>query len=236
MTDNPQAQADPEAAANVRPLYTWQGQLGTHGTGGASYLVVLIRGDLLQKYPDTLVYAQKAQWSRDENGRIDPQLPRTLSMTPPDSDVKYPVLQGKLRPNISFFGFELDDVEAKGNRINNPGWFFVLKERPGQIRFGLDDYMDLTPQDSVEEGEAPAPSVPPTAADDWNDMSWGHLLPSNGALADLRHIRFDGQARIDSAFHNLSPVRWGRNAADLAYILFQNPVIFARHAQEILPD
>ena len=28
---------------------------------------------------------------------------------------------------------------------------------------------------------------------------------------------------------------WGKTAADMAYILLQNPVLYARHAQELLP-
>jgi hypothetical protein len=34
---------------------------------------------------------------------------------------------------------------------------------------------------------------------------------------------------------NPHPV-WGSNSADLASILYQNPVIFARHAAEMLPE
>jgi hypothetical protein len=29
---------------------------------------------------------------------------------------------------------------------------------------------------------------------------------------------------------------WGSNAADMASILYQNPVIFARHSAEMLPE
>ena len=68
-------------------------------------------------------------------------------------------------------------------------------------------------------------------ATDWNDLSWGHLLPTGGNLNSIRHLNPSGAARANVAS---SPVTWGSNAADMAHILFQNPVIFARHANEMM--
>jgi hypothetical protein len=64
-------------------------------------------------------------------------------LNPPLSKVKTPLFEAKVEPDIYFFGFDLDDEEARGELnptllTDNPGWFFVIKERPGEPRFGLD--------------------------------------------------------------------------------------------------
>jgi len=91
----------------------------------------------------------------------------------------------------------------------------VMQERPGEITFGLDD----------------SPEIPANDANQWNDLEWGHLVPDNGSLANLYSIHCkEDQVRSTAA----SP-KWGSNSAVMAYILYQMPVIFARHAREMLP-
>ena len=52
------------------------------------------------------------------------------------------MFEAKVDPDIYFFGFDLtveDVIGGTGENINDdPGWFFVIKERPGEPRFGLD--------------------------------------------------------------------------------------------------
>jgi hypothetical protein len=38
--------------------------------GGASLVVLLIRGELLQRYPGATLYAHRARWKRDQQGAI----------------------------------------------------------------------------------------------------------------------------------------------------------------------
>src|SRR5207237_542761 len=51
---------------------------------------------------------------------------------------------------IYFFGFDLTIPEAKGGSGHppdtDPGWFFVIKERPGEPRFGLELTRDANPE------------------------------------------------------------------------------------------
>jgi hypothetical protein len=134
-----------------------------------------------------------------------------------------------VEPDIYFFGFDLDAEEARGgsgdNQTDPPGWFFVLKERPGEPRFGFDDAR---------------------AADDHletvNDIAWpdtgtapGHHL-SAGVLAPLvlaapgpddeeRQAQHDDDVKVVPA--PVSAARW-------AYLLYQAPVMVAVHAAELL--
>jgi hypothetical protein len=210
-----------ELRLDIKKMHLWNSELGEHTpreltNAGGTYLVLLVRGELLKKYPNTQVYAQKAEYPNSPATGT----PRTLADSDVDGNVLLPVFMAELDPDIYLFGFDLDKDEAKGDSsdINKPGWFFVLRERPGQIRFGLDDY---TPQ---EEGDVPS-SDPAT----WNDMSWEHLVAST---TDLDNYTIDVTTSISTS----DTAVWGKNAADMAYILYQNPVLYARHAQEMLPD
>ena len=98
-----------------------------------------------------LVYAQKANFgatAQDARTLIDvdnPELLFNLNTNIPDSDkLRFPKFKIHLQPDVVMLGFELDADEAKGNTsLNDPfvqsnnahaGWFFVFRERPGNIR------------------------------------------------------------------------------------------------------
>jgi hypothetical protein len=112
-----------DGAPDVEPVHLWNParRLGNNSLGdiGGS-LVLLVRGDLLRRYPNAVVYAtpSKADRRLDEN-------PATI---------KLPVFGGQLGTDVTFVGFDLtvEDVEVE------PGWFFVIQEQPTEPRFGLD--------------------------------------------------------------------------------------------------
>jgi hypothetical protein len=84
-------------------------------------LVVLIRGELLRRYPTTTVYAVRAA-TRSEPGTTE----------------LYPEFRGSLEPDLAFFGFGLSVAEAGGSETE-PGWFFVIQQQATEPRFGLDE-------------------------------------------------------------------------------------------------
>jgi hypothetical protein len=158
---------DPDALReklyDIPPLHTWPltSALGTHNShapaAGAEDAVLVIRGELLKKYPRAVIYAHKAQWQTKSDGSIDPTLPRELApltaaeeLAPPPTKVRTPLYEAKADPDIYFFGFDLTIAEAKGdpgtNPGDDPGWFFVLEQRPGEPRFGLELTRDGAPE------------------------------------------------------------------------------------------
>lgn len=223
-------QTDPEKKYDITKMHTWKGELGDHSAqvktsaNDSPYLVLLIRGELLKKYPNTQVYAQKAKFIDPAH----PAAPRTLADANVEANILLPVFLATLEPDIYLFGFDLDKEEAKGDSTDasKPGWFFALRERPGQIRFGLDDYTPTDPDD---------PPMPTSEPANWNDLSWEHFVEEKAELenyqADTTHHFAAG-----TGSENVPLAEWGKNAADMAYILYQNPVLFARHGQEMLPD
>jgi hypothetical protein len=111
---------------DVSPMHQWRPLTSTlvDVAGGESNLVLLIRGELLRRYPNTVVVAIRS---------IGPSTPST-----DDADVKRPIFSGLLEPDISFFGFDLvdDDIHT------GDGWFFALQEQITEPRFGFDQTVD----------------------------------------------------------------------------------------------
>ena len=220
---------DPDKKLAITELPKWTGSLGTHNPSGeGATLVLVVRGELLVKYPDTMVYAQQARYN-PQDARLPRLLPADAESLNPQN-TKFPLFRAEILPDITLLGFDLTDVEAHGERITapgqsaagkNPGWFFLFKERPGHIRFGLDESIN-------ELGD---PVMPTAALTDWNDLTWQHLVDKQDDLATY-HLTFDKPLKTNPP----GDYAWHRNSADLAAILYQNPVLFARHAGEMMPS
>lgn len=231
-----------EKLRDIPPLDRWSrySDLGEHdnresdGTGQAE-LVLVIRGELLKKYPNAVIYAHRAKWQLKANGDIDNQKERVLDEDDPIADrIKTPLYEAKVSPDINFFGFDLTAAEAVGgtgeHKTDYPGWFFVIKERPGEPRFGLDINRD---------GDIHV----------WNDLSWNDALPVTAAgqfleitdaTATIVLTDPHGNPDLQEEFEQYDEdkfIVWDKNAnaASLAYILYQVPVLVAVHASEMLP-
>lgn len=223
--------ADFETARyDISKIHTWTktSKLGTHNTTEElAKPVLLIRGDLLKKYPNAIIYAIKAEWQLDEVT----ELPNFSLPRRPKADTEvYPIFNAKIEPDITFFGFDLTIEEARGDDPallqravaeairadeditgidGEAGYFFVLKERPGEARFALD-------------------SDPGEVADfeTWNDLHWGRLTSTETiGLGDLVGTPDETESIV-----------WGENmnAAQMASVLYQNPVMVCVHAREML--
>jgi hypothetical protein len=224
--------ADPEMLKDLKPIPEWSSNspLGNNLTGDAtkSQTVLLIRGDLLRRYPDAIIYAAKAEWSKAGGQNMEPRSPST--------EEKYPIFRGTLSPDITFLGFDFDPITAKGDQDPakaTPGWFFVLQQPPTEPRFGLDASL--------------ATSDPNTWT--WRDLSWKHVPmtvpPRDGVEERDGYIKLSSGldsfvAHSDAA--NLDPPgitadSWSSrsNSAALAYITLQGPFRVAIHASDLLP-
>src|SRR5262249_42229267 len=188
--------------------------------------------ELLKRYPTAVIYAHHAQWTLKGDGSIDLSQPRTLDDidaafedNPPTSIVRTPLYEAKVDPDIYFFGFDLTIPEAKGgpgtNPSDDPGWFFVIKERPGEPRFGLKlsrpgplEVFDEVTWDDAQPGVTPGKFL--HAA----DLSAVALVPPPPADPEGKKPQHADDIQIGGAA--ASAARW-------AYILFRAPVMVAVH-------
>ena len=125
--------------------------------GAGEQLVLLLRGELLRRYPNSVIYAVAAV---RKDGQLD--------LSPDPEDERHPLFRGTLKPDVTFLGFDLTEKEA----IADPGWFFVIQQQPTEPRFGMD----------AANFEKPLPSLTT-----WNDLSWRHLANTEEELKALSH-------------------------------------------------
>ncbi|WP_254532861.1 hypothetical protein [Natrinema gelatinilyticum] len=347
--------------ADVDPLDEWDGNdLGENGPGrrpdndsdtaddaDEGMVVLLIRGEVLRRYPNTTVYAVKAvendgdrvpafpntHVSRssgpNDNDRLaaarpmdhdhprgpktppdrpiepqpeppdqvdprppfDPTPPNDGEPQPPDdaepieppetptpeTDVRFPVFRGSIEPDITFLGFDLSVAEAVAgpyhdggpaedipHEVEDEGWFFVLEEAPGEVRFGLDEDQGDVGQRPygityTSSGTRKIERLTDVAAQQgaevgWSALSWGHL-PADGdgtdTVASISHVSVadsrpgseqwavEAGVRYHENEDEWTPAdaaEWGANAAHMARITWQQPVRVAIHADDVLPD
>jgi hypothetical protein len=233
-----------ERLRDIPPLHLWPkaSPLGAHDNREAApgteeeEVVLVVRGDLLKRYPTAVIYAQRAAWVPKPGGGIDPYAERVLvepdpgeTGLPPPTRIRTPLYEAKVAPDIYFFGFDLTAEAARGGSgdhdNDDAGWFFVIQERPGEARFGFD---------IAREGQLNV----------WNDLAWADVLP-----ADKRFVPVDAAAPPHLLVEPLDAVaekhrqweddrilRWGPNmqASEVAYITYQAPMQVAVHAREML--
>lgn len=155
-----------DGAADIAPIHAIGAarRLGTStGADLRGSLVLLVRGQLLRRFPGAVVYATPSL----ADG--------TLDTTP--SAARNPVFWGRLDPDVTFVGFDLtrEDVEPA------PGWFFVIAEQPAEPRFGLD-----------APGGGPPPSLATWSDLEWGHAdvpAGGHLgLAASGLMGIERPV------------------------------------------------
>jgi hypothetical protein len=229
-------ETDPGKKKDVLPMNEWAKELGFHRPGESKdILVLVVRGDLFKKYPSTMVYAQMAKYATPDASKARKLLDPVSKET-----TKFPLFKAELKPDITLFGFDLTAEEANGDRITTvngstagkkPGWFFVFKERAGQTQFGLDDY-------TTETGDTTQMPVGKPAT--WSDFTWEHLVNQKGDLDNFQ-LNFskamsitDGNAVKEKYLDEVPS--WASNSAEVASILYQDPVLIARHAGEMLNE
>jgi hypothetical protein len=207
-----------EAAKDIPPIHTWQrlSALGSHNNrdaeGDAEQLVLVIRGDLLKKYPNTLIFAQKAIAGSTPG---EPVIDRNLDDDEFKKHLRFPLYKAAIEPDIQFFGFDLTIEEARGTDPTPPfpdnhGWFFIIQQLPGVPQFGMDITFDAG-SDGVS----------------WDDLAWSQLP------ADTQFIKGNVAPQPDISSDGMV---WGKDAANMAFILFQKPNMVAVHAADMLEN
>jgi hypothetical protein len=226
---------DLERLKDITPIHSWRKSswLGEHrptiASGGGDYLVLFVRGDLLRRYPHTVIYAARARWAARGLREIDDPVPEDG----PEQIVqkqRWPRFSGFLEPDATFFGFDLTASEAMGdtNPSGDPGWFFLLQEPPEEPRFGLD------------EGEGAFGAQ----VSEWNNLSWRHLVRPDESLEALSAIDLNSDLPNTTSVGDPVTTKWhadrgsgstGSRASDLAYITFQVPMRVAIHGSDMIP-
>lgn len=233
---NPDTPTDAEKLKDILKIHTWQStsELGSHKPDpgpnadvqpGQKQVVLVIRGELLKRYPNTVIYAQKAIDDGEGNNVI-----RETDLTPTqfEQEIKFPLFRAEIDPDLRFFGFDLTIEKAKGVADSREfpndkrGWFFVIQEVPGEPRFG----MDIAYEAKLDTDNDPSNDP----KDTWNNLAWNLFGPAEPPFVKrVPAPIFPRPGDTDLANH-----LWAKNSAEMAYCLFQTPVMVAVHSSEML--
>lgn len=182
-------------------------------------LVLLLRGDLLKKYPNIIVFAQRAI-------RRDSQF--VLDVQAAIDGFKLPLFSGDLAPDVRLVGFDLTISEAKGTTgplvdgQPDVGWFFVLAEVPGEPRFGMD-----TNYAAPNAGQK----------NNWDNLALENVQASGLFVrGNQLPTTINGGWPNDGQPLNTDPdlEQWARSSADMAGIFLQKPAMIAIHGADLL--
>jgi hypothetical protein len=154
-----------DGAPDIGPIHQFANKpLGLNCRGGAEggNLVLLVRGSLLRRYPNSTIAAWRATSDR---GR------KILMRNPNATDYLPAAFFGSFDPDVSFAGFALTRPQITAGE----GWFFVIEQQVTEPRFGFDE--------EVRGAVAAKPA-------NWRDARWidtgtspGGQLSTAGRLA-----------------------------------------------------
>jgi hypothetical protein len=211
----------PGGSPDIDPIAKWEGKapLGHHlaGPGTDGTTVLLVKGEVLRRYPDLAIYASKAEWD-DRRFRFEHRKDGLPLMA------RQPLFGGWLDRATAFFAFDLSLAELRGTMEvmgPSPGWFFVFEQARNGIQFGL----DVPGNDRVNQPAS------------WADLDWAHVLDPSDGSGPHTHLGVSGWTGTPALplDVDLETETWGLHAAAQARITYQRPARALVHASAMLP-
>jgi hypothetical protein len=218
---------------DMEPMHQWRkqplGERTDENMKDPNRIALLVRGQLLLRYPNTAVYAWKKRTTPQD---ADPEsVQHTMLLknddgNPPDkSAIQTPVFSGFIPPDVTFFGFDIDKEEVGE-------WCFVLEEQMSEPRFGFDvpETPQGQPQGTSRLQRAALKSAlalyePADSAlrargyNPYKALSWSHVQVQAGGFASVQSL-ITVPDKPFATFPTLTP---NATAADIAKALIQEP-------------
>jgi len=199
-----------DKANDIEEIHRWNAAPLGKQPGSGEMLVLLIRGQLLERFPTLSVYAYPKIALETRPGGSSPPVP-SGSKDPkemlPDL-VKLPVLKGHLGKDITYLGFKINpnrdpsipDPKLDLDYMEN--FFFILEEQMTEPRFGFDE-----PDGKGQFGTG------------WQDVDWSEV----GAQGVNGGTYFGGN-QLQQAPPAQGAAQWlNPHAATVADALLQRP-------------
>jgi hypothetical protein len=183
-------------------------QLGEKAGQAASPLVLVVKGELVRRYPGMLVTAAKTK----KSGAI-----RVLD---PATEIQ-PDFMARLEPDVLLVGFETlsaDLVWSLGDNEDTAWWFFFA-EHFTEPRFGLDQ---------------PA-AGDPVAFTDWNDATWAHAVLDSAGRLGANSFTGPPWPKSKPGTPPGPSYDWHGSSSAIAWILLQYPFRRGVRGTDLLP-
>ena len=206
-------EADRERLRDIPPIADWRGALGSNmkPERGRDLVFLLIKGDLLLRFPTALIFAARARWSQVGDAAAAPAV---VDEKQDQQNPVLPSLQVDAAPGVRMLGFNIPGgiAAAVGGASPPaaPGWFVVIQEHPTEPRFGLN-----------------VGRVDPLST--WRKLAWTDVAlrakESNYISAKEKSPTLTGTPPTQD-----TAAVWGRTSADMAYITLQKAYRLEVHA------
>jgi hypothetical protein len=183
-------------------------QLGEKLGQAESPLVLVVKGELVRRYPGVLVTAAKTK----KSGSI-----RILAE---ETEIQ-PDFMARLEPDVLLVGFETlsaNDVRLLADSDDTAWWFFFA-EHFTEPRFGLDE---------------PGAGVPATL-NDWNDASWAHATVDTAGRLGADSFTVSPLPKSKPGMPSGPNFDWHGGSSSVAWILLQYPFRRGMRAIDLLP-
>jgi hypothetical protein len=223
-----------ESLRDIKPIHLWERSSGMgenleSSSSSTDQISLIIRGDLLRRYPNAIIYIAKAKWvpkkDKDRNIVKDENGEPVMVREPDNLEEEFPIYQGTLNPDITLIGFNRDPQDIKGNdEIKDDahaGWFVIIQQQPTEPLFGLDE----------------TPSTADPNSWTWRDLSWKHVKVDGGDHIKLADGLSDFNITNSKPDEPTLTSAWSSNSnsSSLAYVTLQEPFRIAIHASDLLP-
>jgi hypothetical protein len=205
-TGNQADQYDLKFPLNAAPQLTLE-QLGEGPGVAASPLVLVVKGELVRRYPGMLVTAAKTK----KTGSI-----RALD---PATEIQ-PDFMARLEPDVLLVGFEslsADDVWTLAANDDTAWWFFFA-EHFTEPRFGLD-----------------LPSGDSATLADWNDATWANATLDAAGRLGANSFNVPPLPKSKPGTPPGPKFDWHGSSSSIAWILLQYPFRRGIRAIDLLP-
>jgi hypothetical protein len=180
---------------DITPIHKWAKVALGQQPGNTPKLVLLFRGQLLERFPTLSIYAYKiADPSQRRPGGSVPPVPNDTKEMDPNTMLT-PFMRGHLYADITYVGFDIDPKKIKE-------YFFIIEEHMTEPRFGFDE-----------------PDGPPSANKSWLDVDWNEVGVGPG-----KHFGTTRLVAASAGVTGAKPARWlAPNAATVADAILQRP-------------
>jgi hypothetical protein len=202
----------------INNIDQWDQPLGRNGKTQDNNLALVVKGDLIRRYPHTIVFAMKVKhknnpnWGESDWNQIFDQV-NAGARSVPDLYVQYdPEFSANLGVDILFLGFPFSASMVESDPDFQ--YYFVFMEHASLPKFGMDSQR-----------------VDPFTS--WDSMAWTDVTVAGQTLDEV-----DGSGWVQTATASLSvdakkfndqdrsstDPPWGADSAAMAWITYQKPV------------
>ena len=193
--------------------FAWStGELKSHLTMPDGRIVLLVRGDLIRRYPGVLAHAVRQ--AQDAGGKKTdrgvPLFEPAVDQPPEAAQPVKTLFRIMLAPNILLVGFDLEVADIESPLVE---WWFTLSENPTEPRFGLDREL------------SDPPPAPPLGRD---DLIWADFGVEVDEFLDA------GVGALTFTDGLNEQIRWGTTSAQIASLLFQLPARAAYNGKRMI--